>query len=877
MPKPIDLGQESFADKIIGLGQRKQQRLAEQRRRLERAENIDRQDLKTLYGFDVGALSQSFRSLFQQDVEAARRLILESDDFAAQQQALADLQSEWQWMSEHNNETVQAARNAMKTVAFSTRNQQRGASAGLDVGLEFDESPEHFAQVEMQFNNFFDPSKARKIDGVWMVEKDGQYVDIRELEGYGNAEVFSPRTKQVDLGTIDQWATSTDVQRVLTLDGEFDEQRADSIWDQAKLTNKEGKEHRAQILATLRVNGNDPFTSDEQRRAFIEGVPMDRDDADFLEAQAQAFSLGKEAFMRSAKTEPTPDQKDLNRERYLKSTEQTSFTDDNGFNHSGSVRSLNGFSDMIITDEGGSAIKVTPTHIYVDENNQAYLEYASISQQGDQRNHIVPLSGAQLSDIDLQMRAKHNVSVSDLYDQQAAEGVTGPGSLDDIGLDNIPDPITETPEQQSTLEYQDLPEVQQEAMTAAMGAVPEQPDRPTATTTSGVSLPIDSPLVTKDSTSPDGASGTSSVFEAVSRNQAVLGDLGMDKRQLAEFFSIPSVNEALKGLDLPTIGVGVDRPVLGSVLEGAFGWAGYKTAVTKNAEKIVEWMESPEGLEAQRRYYMMGAPDMNRTPTTYEPQQTDNLLDQSLGQPVITQPVQGGVTTPTDVPQVKAPSSIRLDAMQPGSLTQGQDFMVRGLVGEGLSEPVATAVTSVTQKESMGKHDAVEKSYAESSPDRIRKIFARTRDLNDREINALKRKPEEFFEFVYGGRMGNDQPGDGYKFRGRGLIQLTGKNNYAAASQALFGDDSLVQNPDLISENPQVAAQVANWYLMSMGLLENIPSDTLSNPNPSEQEIQQILDATYAVVAGLQPEDVQGRALYDQGMGTMRDWLKGDR
>ncbi len=655
MPKPIDLGQQSFADKIIGLGQRKQQRLAEQRRRLERAQNIDRQDLKTLYGFDVGALSDSFRVLFQQDVDAARKLILESDDFAAQQQVLADLQATWQWMSEHNNETVQAARNAMKTVAFSTPNQQRSASAGLDVGLEFDESPEHFAEVEMQFNNFFDPSKARKIDGVWMIEKDGQYVDIRELEGYGNAEVFSPRTRQVDLGTIDQWATSADVQRVLTLDGEFNEQRAESIWEQAKLTNKEGKEHRAQILATLKVNGNDPFTSDEQRRAFIEGVPMDKDDTDFLEAQAQAFALGKEAFMRGAKTEPTPDQKDLNRERYLESTEQTSFTDDNGFNHNGSVRSLVGFSDMVITDEGGSAIKVTPTHIYIDENNQAYLEYASISDTGDQKTHIVPLSGAQLSDIDLQMRAKHNVSVSDLYDQEASEGVTGPGSLDDIGLDNVPDPITETPEQQSTVEFQDLPSVQEEAMNVAMESVPEQPDRPTTTTTSGVSLPVDSPLVTKDSTSPDGTSGTSSVFEAVARNEAVMGELGMNEQQLAEFFSIPSVNEALKNLDLPTIGVGVDRPVLGSVLEGAFGWAGYKTAVTKSAEKIIEWMESPEGLEFQRRYYTMGAAEMNRTPTTYEPQQTDNLLDQSVGQPVITQPAQEGVTTPRDVRQVTAP------------------------------------------------------------------------------------------------------------------------------------------------------------------------------------------------------------------------------
>ncbi len=125
--------------------------------------------------------------------------------------------------------------------------------------------------------------------------------------------------------------------------------------------------------------------------------------------------------------------------------------------------------------------------------------------------------------------------------------------------------------------------------------------------------------------------------------------------------------------------------------------------------------------------------------------------------------------------------------------------------------------------------------------------------------------------------MGNSEPGDGYKFRGRGLIQLTGKNNYADASLAVFGDDTLIQNPDLIVKNPEVAAQVANWYLMSRGLEQYIPADTLSNPNPSEQDIQQILDATYAIVAGVSPDEVQGRPLYQQGMGKMQTWLTGDR
>lgn len=63
----------------------------------------------------------------------------------------------------------------------------------------------------------------------------------------------------------------------------------------------------------------------------------------------------------------------------------------------------------------------------------------------------------------------------------------------------------------------------------------------------------------------------------------------------------------------------------------------------------------------------------------------------------------------------------------------------------------------------------------------------------------------------YEGRkdLGNVNPGDGYKYRGRGFIQLTGRANYAAAGKYLGID--LVNNPDLASD-PDVAAGIALWY-----------------------------------------------------------------
>jgi putative chitinase len=85
------------------------------------------------------------------------------------------------------------------------------------------------------------------------------------------------------------------------------------------------------------------------------------------------------------------------------------------------------------------------------------------------------------------------------------------------------------------------------------------------------------------------------------------------------------------------------------------------------------------------------------------------------------------------------------------------------------------------------------------------------------------RNPEKIANKVYSSRMGNgdEASGDGWKYRGRGLIQLTGKSNYEAFGKAI--DVDVVSDPDLVETNIY-AALSAGWF-WSTNRLNEMASD----------------------------------------------------
>lgn len=147
------------------------------------------------------------------------------------------------------------------------------------------------------------------------------------------------------------------------------------------------------------------------------------------------------------------------------------------------------------------------------------------------------------------------------------------------------------------------------------------------------------------------------------------------------------------------------------------------------------------------------------------------------------------------------------------SYATNKEALRQAMADAGITDPNEMAAFMGQMDHESGGLTSLNESFNYSSADRIMAVSRTARNKGGDAVNqAMQQGPEAVAELMYGGRMGNTNAGDGYAFRGRGFTQLTGRDNYTAASEALGID--LVNNPDMASD-PEVAAKIATWYWQS--------------------------------------------------------------
>jgi predicted chitinase len=175
--------------------------------------------------------------------------------------------------------------------------------------------------------------------------------------------------------------------------------------------------------------------------------------------------------------------------------------------------------------------------------------------------------------------------------------------------------------------------------------------------------------------------------------------------------------------------------------------------------------------------------------------------------------------TATQKPLTPAKPPVTTAAKLPKGMTAAAGPIIGALLSAGITNVYAQRAILANVEKETGGNELEENllKYKNTSNKRIREIFTkRVEKYSDSELDEIKKDPYKFGELVYGKNtkigqsMGNTEEGDGYKYRGRGYIQLTGKNNYKEFSKAAGTD--LIKNPDALLQ-PDVAAKVSAEFV----------------------------------------------------------------
>jgi putative chitinase len=170
----------------------------------------------------------------------------------------------------------------------------------------------------------------------------------------------------------------------------------------------------------------------------------------------------------------------------------------------------------------------------------------------------------------------------------------------------------------------------------------------------------------------------------------------------------------------------------------------------------------------------------------------------------------------------------------------------------GITNPILQAgLTGILKKES-GFEPKTESSYKNTSNERLRRIFThRLKNISDKDLSTIKTDDLKFFNLIYGGTNGNNLFEDSFKYRGRGLNQLTFKSAYQAYGKEI-GED-IINYPDKVNE-PITAVKIAALFFKN-GLEAGLKSGSFKKIGVTAPQDINTLDKAllvgYQINAGL--------------------------
>jgi putative chitinase len=151
-----------------------------------------------------------------------------------------------------------------------------------------------------------------------------------------------------------------------------------------------------------------------------------------------------------------------------------------------------------------------------------------------------------------------------------------------------------------------------------------------------------------------------------------------------------------------------------------------------------------------------------------------------------------------------------LDKASAENIDKYYNALNKGMIKYGINTRLRMAhfIAQLAHESANFKYSSENLNYSSKA---LRAVFGKYFPSDDL-AEEYARKPEKIANRVYGGRMsnGDESSGDGWKYRGRGLIQLTGKDNYTKCGAAI--GLNLVEQPDLLADDAEAAVMAAGWF-----------------------------------------------------------------